>query len=65
MLLPEKIAEAEVDIRFRRSGLCGGSKFGYGFTGATVAVESFAGEHVDLPRHKNAGRAIGLPAKKD
>ncbi|HVT54355.1 MAG TPA: thioesterase family protein [Dongiaceae bacterium] len=26
-------------------------------------IEAIAGEHVDLPRHKNAGRAIGLPQK--
>ena len=26
-------------------------------------IEAIAGEHADLPRHKNAGRAIGLPKK--
>jgi hypothetical protein len=26
-------------------------------------IEAIAGEHADLPRHQNAGRAIGLPKK--
>jgi hypothetical protein len=33
--------------------------------GPAMSIESIWQEHKDLPRHKNAGRSIGLPAKKD